>query len=167
MARDHARILVSIWNDDDFRDLDVHGQHLYLLLATHPHLSYCGVMDWWPGRLAALTRGVDEAHVYGAVKTLIDADFVHLDVDTSELLVRSYVRYDGVMDRPNMGKAMMSALGRVTSREVRDLVHRELGRLRRESPMLGGFKGVEEVDQKVYEKVISIACGIGKQSNAD
>ncbi len=166
MARDHARILVSIWNDDDFRDLDVPGQHLYLLLATHPHLSYCGHMDWWPGRLAALTRGVDEEHVYGAVKTLIDAEFVLLDTQTSELLVRSYVRYDGVMDRPNMGKAMCTALGRVTSREVREAVERELGRLRRTSPMLGGFRGIEDANPKLHEKVISIASFMGTESNA-
>ncbi len=166
MARDHARILVSIWNDDDFRSLDVAGQHLYLLLTTHPHLSYCGVMDWWPGRLAALTTGVDEDHVYGAVKTLIDAEFVHLDVQTSELLVRSYVRYDGVMDRPNMGKAVSTALTRVTSKEIRESVHRELGRLRRESPMLGGFRGIEDANPKLYETVISIASFMGLESNA-
>lgn len=162
MARDHARIHTSIWNDDDFRELTSTAQHMYLLLASHPLLSYCGVMDWWPGRIASLARDMDEDHVYGAVKELVDTDFVFLDGHTCELLVRSYVRYDGVLNRPNMGKAMAAALKRVTSRDIREMVHQELGRLHRADPDLSGWKGIQEANAKLHEIVISIASGIGK-----
>src|SRR5690606_36164469 len=58
MARDHARVNVTIWGDPDFRALPAPAQHLYLTLWTAPRLSYCGVHDWRPGRIAARSTGL-------------------------------------------------------------------------------------------------------------
>jgi hypothetical protein len=166
MARDHGRILVSIWKDRDFKALTVPEQHMYILLATQPDLSYCGVMDWWPNRLAQLAADLDEPAVYAAVGALQAKDYVLLDPDTSEVLVRSYVRYDGVMNRANMGKACVAALGRVNSEELEDRVVAELARLHRDEPGLSGFIGVKEAAPKVYEKVISMALSMGDSVHA-
>lgn len=163
MARDHARIVVEIWNDPDFRALSRAGQHMYLMLATHDKLSYCGVMDWWPNRLATLCSDLTESLVYEAVAELQDTAFVHLDVDTSELLVRSYVRYDGVMKRANMAKAMVKAVKRCTSLDVRERVYRELARLRVKEPTLQGWIGLKDEDITVYETVISMALAMATE----
>jgi hypothetical protein len=40
--RDHARVNLDIWGDDDWRDLTPPAQHLYFTLYTDPELSFCG-----------------------------------------------------------------------------------------------------------------------------
>jgi hypothetical protein len=45
MAREFGRVNVTIWQDPDWRALPFPAQHLYLLLWTHPLLTYCGVLD--------------------------------------------------------------------------------------------------------------------------
>ena len=160
MARDHARLQTRIWTDCDFRSLTRDAQHMYFTLTTQPALSYCGVMDWWPGRLAQLAKDADEATVFDAVKHLIDTRYIELDPETSELLVRSYVRHDGVLDRINMGKACGRALEKVVSLDLRDTVIRELARLYKEKPYLPGFKGIEELYSTEYQTVTSMALGM-------
>lgn len=48
MARDHTRINLDIWGDDEFRDLPVDAQNLYWTLWTSPDRTYCGAHDWRP-----------------------------------------------------------------------------------------------------------------------
>jgi hypothetical protein len=151
MARDHARIQVGIWNDADFRALDVPGQHAYLMLSSQPRLSYCGVMDYIPGRLSVLSHGNTEAKIRAAIKTLERRRFAIVDRKTHEVLVRSYVRHDGVMDRVNMGKAVATAFANVTSAVLRDAILRELGRLYAEDSSLHGFIGFRELDPVAFE----------------
>lgn len=160
MARDHARVQVAIWRDADFRALSAWAQYVYLLLVSQPALSYCGVMDWWPNRLAALSYGTPEQEVFDAVKELMDARFVHLDVTTSEVLVRSYVRHDGILARKNMGKAMGRALEKVTSMEVREVIMNELARAYRDDASLAGWEGFDELYPDEFADVISIASGM-------
>lgn len=160
MARDHARILVRIWDDDDFCALDVGSQHMYLMLATAKRLSYCGVLDYLPSRLAGKAKGLTEAKVKTAVKTLERARFVVLDKATQEILVRSYVRYDGVLNRLNMGKAVASALDRVESEKVRQAVRVELARLSLDEPALAGWHGFKAQDPSEFEAVAGIASAM-------
>lgn len=160
MPRDHARIQTRIWNDRDFRNLSREAQHMYFTLTSQPSLSYCGVMDWWPGRLASLASDADEATVYSAIKELLDADYVLLDTETNELLIRSYVRHDRVLERANMGKALGRALERVVSLDLRDTIIRELARLYKETPDLSGFIGIRELYPTEYQTLSSMALGM-------
>lgn len=160
MARDHARIQVGIWNDDDFRALDVAGQHAYFLLASQARLSYCGVIDYIPGRFAVLSDGNTESRIRAAVKTLEKRRFVVVDRKTHEALVRSYVRHDGVMDRANMGKAVARAFANVVSTSLRDAVLTELGRLYAASPTLHGWVGFREIDPVAFEMTTAMASTI-------
>lgn len=150
MARDHARMKTSRGNDADWRALSMDAQWLYDTLMTEPRLSYCGVLDYFPGRLAERATDATEAKVRAAVKRLEKARFVVVDHGTSELLVRSFVRHDGVLDRPNMGKAMARALMLVTSRKVRDSILMELARLIEEQPKLSGWTGFAEIAPDEY-----------------
>lgn len=150
MARDHARIQVGIWNDHDFRALDVPGQHAYLMLSSQARLSYCGVMDYIPGRLAVLSHNNTESKIRAAIRTLERRRFAIVDKKTHEVLVRSYVRHDGVMNRVNMGKAVATAFSQVASATLRDAILTELGRLYAESPGLHGFIGFREMDPEGF-----------------
>jgi hypothetical protein len=152
MPRDHARFYTSIWAPgSDFRALDQAGQHAYMTLCSQERLSYAGVLDYFPGRLSELTAGVTEKHVEAAVKRLERARYVVVDRRTAELLVRSYVRHDGVFDRTNMGKAVGTAVNRIVSTRIRDAVLREIARHMRDRPDLAGFIGFKETCPIGYE----------------
>lgn len=143
MARDFAQIHLSIWNDDDFRALTPAAQHIYLVLLSSPTLSYCGVGDWRPAKTAALSKGSSRQAVEVAAGELSEARFILVDETTEEYLVRSFVRNDTVMNRPNMGTAVARAFSMVASEELRGVVVHELQRLKREEPDLGGWKSRE------------------------
>lgn len=160
MARDHARIQLNIWKDRDWRSLSRDAQHMYLLLLSNASLSYCGVMDWWPNRLALMAAETEESDVYAAVKELMDADFVYLDVATSELLIRSYVRHDGVMQRSNMGKAVGRALDKVSSIDLTHKVLIELARLYAADPKLAGWHGFQDAVPDAFSSVSAMASGM-------
>ena len=144
MARDHARVKTSIWDDDDFLALKSAEQHVYLALMSSKGLSRCGVIDFIPARFTHLATDLTDARFRSAIKALVAANFVVLDERTQELLVRSYVRHDGVLDRVNMGKATGSAIEAVVSRRIRGVIGDELRRLMADRPDLPGWKGLAE-----------------------
>lgn len=153
MARDHARVKLSIWDDEDFLALPALAQRAYFVLTSQRGLSYAGVMDWWPNRLRKLAVDTSEADIYEHVKWLIETRFVVLDVETSELLVRTYIRHDNVLFRPNMGKACATAYDRVASRELKEVLVTELARLHRDDPGLSGFKGIADGNPDLWKRV--------------
>lgn len=157
MARDHARVKVSIWNDADFRILTVTDQWGYLAAFSQAQLSYCGVLDYLPGRLAQLASDLTQSKVRTIVRGLEKAKFVVVDRETSELLVRSYVRHDGVLERVNMGKAVGSAIERVTSATIRDAIACELGRLMVADPRLAGWVGLKETSPMAFAMASDMA----------
>jgi hypothetical protein len=139
MAHDHARIRLAIWNDDDFRALSCAAQHLYFMLLTHSELSYCGVADWRPARLAGKVGDWTADVVNAAASELIDRLYILVDERTEEVLVRSFVRHDGLMAMPKMAIAMTTAHTAVGSVPLRQVIVWELQRLHREDPKLKGW----------------------------
>lgn len=146
MAREQASIKLAIWSGPDFRALTVPAQHLYMVLLTSPSLSYCGVADWRPKRLAALANGWTSEHVEAAAAELAKALFIVIDSDTEEVLIRSFVRNDGLMDRTRMATAMAKAHDQVTSLSLRGVVVHELQRLREDQPKLAGWDSERAVE---------------------
>lgn len=163
MARDHARIQLAVWGEDDWRDLDASAQHAYWMLLSQPRLSYCGVLDYIPSRLAVLAKNMTESKVKSAIRDLERAKYVLVDRNTHELLVRTYVRHDGVLNRPNMGKATARALERVVSLPLRDAVITELGRLLSAEPGLSGWIGFREVSPIAFDMASAIASRIASK----
>ena len=141
MAR-HARVQVSIWDDPDFLTLRTLEQHAYLLLMSNKGLSRCGVITYIPSRFENLARDLTAAKFRTAVAGLREARFLVIDDHTQELLVRTHVRHDGVLDRVNMGKACGTAFEAVVSDVIRDAIGDELARLMKERPDLLGWMGL-------------------------
>lgn len=160
MARDHARILTSIWRDPDFRDLNVDAQHTYLAIISQDALTYAGVLDYRPGRLAALSKDATARRIETAIKALERARFVVVDRETEELLARSYVRHDGVMDRVNMGKAVGRALNKIVSLPLYGAVIDELARHHRDRPNLAGWIGLDDLNPDAMARVSALASAI-------
>src|SRR5690349_2529422 len=122
MARDHARFYVSIWGDPDFRALTCAAQRMYFVLTSQPRLTYCGVLDYLPGRFAKLAADEDEGSVEHAVKLLEADSFVVVDRETSELIVRSFVRHDGLLASPNMVVRMVKDRETIISDYLRSVL---------------------------------------------
>jgi hypothetical protein len=145
MARDHARLQTARNRDRDWRLLNVDAQWTYDTVLTQEGISYVGVIDYFPGRIANLAKGMTARRVETAVKSLEDSRFVVLDRETQELCVRTFVRHDGVLARVNMGKAMGRALAKVVSLDVRDTILDELAKCYRDDNRLSGWDGFREL----------------------
>lgn len=163
MARDHARIFVSIWADPDFRNLDRTEQRTYLMLTSQARLTYCGALDYLPGRLATLAKDETPMTVEASVARLESLRFLAVDRETSEVLIRSFVRHDGLLSSPNMCKAMLKDRASLLSDDLRDVVDSELARAYQEAPKLGGWKGIKEAAPELFEAITSKGSGKGSR----
>lgn len=155
MARNHAQILVSIWSDEDFKALPVEAQHLYFVLLTQPALTLCGVLDYLPRRFAQASYEMTEDDVERAAKHLTDGRFIVIDYDTSELLIRSFIRRDGLLLIPNVSKGMANAYGSVMSALLRDRIEQELVRCRQLWPDLSSWKAIADVNPVLASRIES------------
>lgn len=122
MSRSHARIVTTIWIDQDWRQLNAAAQWLYMTILTQPDLSYAGTLSVNVGKWAKMASGTTPGDIQGWLRSLADARFVVLDEDSDELMVRSFIRNDGVAKQP---KILMSAC-RSARTVVSDLIRAEL-----------------------------------------
>ena len=144
MSRTYARISASIWADEAFRALDIEAQGLYFRLLTDPDLSMCGVTDWRPARLMKSFGGMTKARLARIAEALERARFVVIDEETEEVLIRSFVRHDGVLKSPNLTKGMATGWVAIASPTIRDSVVREVLRYRETEPDAKGFAGLPD-----------------------
>lgn len=158
MARDHARIHTAIWDDPDFLALKVAEQHAYFMLVSNLGLSRCGVITYIPARFEHLAADLTTARLRKAVDGLRTNRFAVIDDRTQEILVRSYVRHDGVLDRVNMGKATGTAFETVVSAELRAAIGVELARHMKEKPELLGWTGLAETSPTAHAMACGMAC---------
>lgn len=128
MARDHARLYLSVWDSDDFTNLTMAEQWTYWALLSSPDLSWCGVAPLLPQRLARLSRDGQAAKISRALAGLAAKSYVLIDQDTAEVAVRTYVRHDGVMKQPNVLCASIKAWGKVHSEPIREAIRKEFGK---------------------------------------
>lgn len=145
MARDHARIDLSIWSDDDWRGLTPAAQHLYFVLLTHRTLNYAGVADWRPARIRPSSNGWGRQEFDRAAHELAERLYIVVDEETEEVLIRSFVRHDGLMKQRNMAVAMARSYEGIASSAIRGVFIHELHRLRESDPKLGGWKACDHL----------------------
>ncbi len=152
MAREFAQIKLSIWADDDWRDLSPDARYLYMTLLTSPTLTHCGTADWRPARIGGL-NGQSVATINEAGAELVEALYLVIDEDTEEVLIRSFIRNDGLMKQPRMAVSMANAHSGVSSRPIRGVLVHELIRLRNDFPDLGGWEKEKATDLLQMEPI--------------
>jgi hypothetical protein len=138
MAREFAQIKLAIWADDDWRDLSPMARYLYLTLLTSPTLNHCGVADWRPSRIGAL-NGMSIEEIEDAGAEMVASLHLLIDEESEEVLIRSFVRNDGLMKQPKMATAMATAHAGIASQVIRGVIVHELIRLRDDLPDLHGW----------------------------
>jgi len=146
MARKYAQINVSIWQDADFRALPALAKQLYLDLWLHPTLSYAGVADWRPGRFAGLHPDLTTEDILTLARCLEARLFIIPDEETEEVLIRSWVRFDGLLKQPRLSVSYANAYAAVTSNEIRGVLVHEAKKLHKLEPDLAGWKATSVQD---------------------
>lgn len=139
MAREKASINLDIWADASFRELTDPAQSLYFKLSTGK-LDYCGVGLFHPGRLAAKTKEQTADQVILAAQELSDAFWCVFDQSTDEVLVRGYLRHDGVLRQPRLVISAALAYADIASNKIRAVVVHEVQRFKRENPDLPAWE---------------------------
>lgn len=129
MARGHGRILSSIWEDPDFLALDEKEQRLYLFLISQPNLNHAGLLPLTLRRWARKAAGLTVADLEKQLAALAAARFIVLDDDTEELLIRSFVRNDGVWRMPKVMGAMVSGAMEISSHALQAALLEEMDRI--------------------------------------
>ena len=147
MANDHARIRRDIWADEDWRALTSPAQWLYMHLLSAPTLNFAGVADWRPPRIAALTAELTPGDVDHFAAELIGGRFILPDLDTEEVLIRSWVKHDGLLRSPNVTKALVKAHGKIASGPIRGVIVSQLQGL-----LDGGMEGSWDAAAPLLEK---------------
>ena len=159
MARDHCRISLDIWDDEDWTEL-THGEQMaYITLISSKDLSYCGVMPYLPQRFTLAATDWTERKALKAIEGLERGRFVIVDRTTAELLVRSYVRHDGLIKQPNVTKSLVRAYHKVHSTALRVAIEWELHRLYGRDPDAKGWGGMAESSPELFERVVEGANG--------
>lgn len=138
MPRDHSRIHLDIWGDDDWLDVSPAAQHLYFVLYTWPP-TLCGAGDWQPRKIAARSRGWTVPTILDAAEELVNGGFVLIDLDTEEYLIRSWVKHDGLYRVQNMAISVANARANLASRQLRGVVVHEVAKLRKAEPGLDSW----------------------------
>lgn len=106
MARNHARIYASIWQDEDFVRLSSAAQRVYMLAISQPGVTFAGVVGYTARRWSMMANDTSPEDIERCVDELQRERFVLVDTDTEELLIRSFVTHDGLLESPNLVKAM-------------------------------------------------------------
>lgn len=120
LARSEARIKTSIWSDDDFLTLDFGAQRLYLLILSQPTVTLCGVVPLMARRWARLASNTTVANINKALVALAQRQYVVVDETTDELWIRTFVKHDRVLDKPNVMVAMSRDFATIQSQRIRE-----------------------------------------------
>ncbi|WP_145916420.1 hypothetical protein [Mycobacteroides abscessus] len=145
MARDHTRINLDIWGDDEFRDLPVDAQNLYWTLWTSPNRTYCGAHEWRPGKLTQTAGDWTVPRILAAGAVLSKRLFLIVDDITEECLLRSWIKHDGLWKIPNMAVTMANARAALGSKTLRGVIVHEVKKLVKLEPALNSWTRNEVV----------------------
>lgn len=128
MPRNYGRTATSIWRDKDFRELSPEARFTYMMLFNQPNISAAGVLEVtvrkWAGNTGYLTDAVENA-----LLELVKHDYIVIDHDSEELLIRSFVKWDGGATNDLRRKAIKDAANAVGSDLLRASIAIALDRM--------------------------------------
>lgn len=129
MSDEFGKIYKRIWGDEDFKALPASQQLLYLKLISQPDISLAGVLTYAPIRWAMQTSDLEPDALVADFTAICRAGFVVADLDTQEVLVRSYIRQDGGWKSPKTMIGIGNAVDRILSPTLRGIISTELLRV--------------------------------------
>lgn len=116
MARTYGKLFTTMWRpESEYRLLTVGEQWLYEALISQPDLSHAGVIAYRPARWARLAANTTPESVIKLVEMLTEKRYLLVDMDTEEVLLRTFIRHDGGGNNPKMRKAISTAIALIES----------------------------------------------------
>lgn len=164
MARGQANIQRDIWTSQEFRDLTESEQRLYFFLLSNDTLSYAGVGDWRPKRLKKFAADSSAEHMAKVGESLQSKSFILIDEDTEEVLIRSFLKHDGVLKQPRLTVSMANAYGGIASEKIRAVLIYELRKLSASGHDWEGLKS-QRVQNLMRERAAPIEDFISPSSS--
>ncbi len=129
MARTHGRIQAVIWSDGDFIAMRSTAQRMFMFLLSQPDLSHAGLLPMRVRRWATKAEDSTPKGVRDELDYLAARDFVVVDEDTEEVLIRTMVRNDGVYKQPKVMLRLREDAKQIESPLLRAAFRAELERL--------------------------------------
>lgn len=129
MARSYGQIMSAIWNDPEFRSLTGAAQRAYLLLVTQADISSAGTLSLTLKRWSNYATDTPCDALSDALSELAGKRFLVMDEDTEELLIRSFVRWDGGHTNTKRRAAITAAANATASPKIRAVLADELNKL--------------------------------------
>lgn len=157
MPRTHGRVMSAIWNDGDFINMRRGAQGMFMFLLSQPDLSHAGLVPMRVNRWAKKAEDLSAKQVRSELDYLADRDFVVVDEDTEEVLIRTMVRNDGVYKQPLVMERMREDAKQIESPMLREAFAAELDRLPLDElstePAKNGGPSVRERVERVCEQL--------------
>ncbi len=129
MARKYANVLTAIWRDADFRALPGSAQRTYMMLFSQPDITAVGLLPMTVGRWANYAIDTKPDDLRDDFEVLEHARFIVVDTDTEELLVRTFVVWDGGANNPKRQPVIQAAAEMIASTRIREALGGVLDRL--------------------------------------
>ncbi|MFL1427125.1 MULTISPECIES: hypothetical protein [unclassified Nocardiopsis] len=130
MARIFAQFQSRAWTDDHFKsNLTMDSQWLYFALLSQPNVNTAGVLPLQDRRWKKLAKDANEDRISDALAELQAHWYVLVDEDTEEVLIRTFIRNDGVWKQPNVLKSALAHTKNTMSDTLKAVIWHELQRL--------------------------------------
>ena len=126
---EYGKLYKSAWGDRDFKALTEGEQALYQKLISQSDTSLAGVLTYAPVRWAGQTAGMTVADIESRMAGLVEKRYALVDLDTQEVLIRSYIRNDSGWRSPRTMLGVAGAVRRILSPLLRAAVSVELQRI--------------------------------------
>ena len=129
MPRNYGRFTTDIWRDEKFRALSGTAQRLYFMLGTQSDISAAGTLPLTLRRWSQYATDTPPDALSDALSELQDKRFVYTDFSTEEVLVRSFVKWDGGIQNDKRRPVVLEAAEAIASPELRGVLAVELREL--------------------------------------
>ncbi len=155
MTRNYAQMSCAMWRNEDFKLLSQPAQHTYFMLSTQADISAAGILSLNAKRWSTRTKGITTDDVVNALNELQAHRFVIFDTDTEELLVRSFIRWDGGYNNPKRRPVILRAAKAAESMLIRRALAAELSRLDLPADgLVDDFQASDDTSSPVHDESI-------------
>lgn len=128
MAREYGKLYIRAWSNG-FTKLPARAQRTYMFLLSQPDISNAGTLTLALRRWANCVGDESAQDIEDDLKYLAARGYVVVDEGCEELLVRTYIRWDGGWRSPNMMVSIKAAASQALSETIRATLREEVAKL--------------------------------------
>ena len=128
MAREYGKLYIRAWSNG-FTKLPARAQRTYMFLLSQPDISNAGTLTLALRRWANCVGDEAAQDIEDDLKYLAARGYVVVDEECEELLVRTYIKWDGGWRSPNMMVSIKAAASQALSETIRATLREEVTKL--------------------------------------